>query len=79
MSSLSMTTTPAPREPSRATTAAPGVTPPAEVKPCCVCKEEKAARDNCMLISTSAEPQQDCVATIEKYKQCMAGFGFHLP
>ncbi|CZR53947.1 probable cytochrome c oxidase copper chaperone protein [Phialocephala subalpina] len=50
-----------------------------KVKPCCVCKEEKATRDECMLFSNSKDPQKDCATTINKYKSCMAGFGFSLP
>ncbi|KAF8864269.1 hypothetical protein BDZ45DRAFT_33003 [Acephala macrosclerotiorum] len=50
-----------------------------KVKPCCVCKEEKASRDECMLFSNSKDPQKDCASTIDKYKSCMAGFGFSLP
>ncbi|KAK4116515.1 hypothetical protein N656DRAFT_774791 [Canariomyces notabilis] len=45
-------------------------------KPCCVCKDEKARRDDCMLFSTAADPQKDCQSTIEQYRSCMAGFGF---
>ncbi|GAB1310802.1 Cytochrome c oxidase copper chaperone [Madurella fahalii] len=45
-------------------------------KPCCVCKEEKAKRDDCMLFSTAADPQKDCQSTIDQYRSCMAGFGF---
>ncbi|KFY61281.1 hypothetical protein V496_05086 [Pseudogymnoascus sp. VKM F-4515 (FW-2607)] len=48
-------------------------------KPCCVCKEEKAIRDECMLFSKSDDAQKDCASTIDKYKSCMAGFGFTLP
>ncbi|RDL38464.1 Uncharacterized protein BP5553_02804 [Venustampulla echinocandica] len=48
-------------------------------KPCCVCKDEKSARDECMLFSNAKDPQQDCAPTIQKYKSCMAGFGFNLP
>ncbi|KFY14660.1 hypothetical protein V492_02490 [Pseudogymnoascus sp. VKM F-4246] len=48
-------------------------------KPCCVCKDEKAIRDECMLFSKSNDAQKDCASTIEKYKSCMAGFGFNLP
>ncbi|CAG8952185.1 hypothetical protein HYFRA_00000925 [Hymenoscyphus fraxineus] len=48
-------------------------------KPCCVCKEEKASRDECMLFSNAKDPQKDCASTIDKYKSCMAGFGFNLP
>ncbi|KAH7370632.1 cytochrome c oxidase copper chaperone protein [Rhexocercosporidium sp. MPI-PUGE-AT-0058] len=48
-------------------------------KPCCVCKEEKATRDECMLFSNAKDPQKDCATTIDKYKSCMAGFGFQLP
>jgi len=50
----------------------------APVKPCCVCKTEKATRDECMLFSNAKDPQKDCATTIEKYKSCMAGFGFNL-
>lgn len=49
---------------------------PAKPKPCCVCKEEKAKRDDCMLFSKSDDPQKDCQSTIDQYRSCMAGFGF---
>lgn len=45
-------------------------------KPCCVCKEEKAKRDECMLFSKAADPQAACQSTIDQYRSCMAGFGF---
>ncbi|KAJ5119020.1 hypothetical protein N7448_010729 [Penicillium atrosanguineum] len=45
-------------------------------KPCCVCKDEKTARDDCMLFSKSDDPQKECQSMVEKYKTCMAGFGF---
>jgi cytochrome c oxidase assembly protein subunit 17 len=32
-----------------------------------------------MLFSKSGNPEKDCAGTIEKYKSCMAGFGFNLP
>lgn len=48
------------------------------IKPCCVCKEEKTQRDNCMLFSTSQDPSQECVETINKYKRCMATYGFNI-
>ncbi|KAM3084337.1 Cytochrome c oxidase copper chaperone [Clarireedia jacksonii] len=51
----------------------------ATVKPCCVCKDEKAARDECMLFSTASDPQVACASMVDKYKSCMAGFGFNLP
>lgn len=50
----------------------------ATVKPCCVCKDEKAARDECMLFA-NGEPETTCRSTIEQYKSCMAGYGFKLP
>ncbi|KAI9848379.1 MAG: hypothetical protein M1838_000535 [Thelocarpon superellum] len=50
----------------------------AKVKPCCVCKDEKAARDECMLFSTG-DAQESCKSTIQKYRSCMAGYGFTLP
>ncbi|TDZ12984.1 Cytochrome c oxidase copper chaperone [Colletotrichum sidae] len=45
-------------------------------KPCCVCKEEKAKRDECMLFSNAADPAKDCLSTIDQYRNCMKGFGF---
>lgn len=48
-------------------------------QPCCVCKDEKAARDECMLFSTGDEPEKTCRTTIERYRSCMAGYGFKLP
>ncbi|TLS25016.1 hypothetical protein PpBr36_07620 [Pyricularia pennisetigena] len=45
-------------------------------QPCCVCKDEKAARDECMLFSNAKDPAEDCKTKIEQYKSCMAGFGF---
>ncbi|EGO53140.1 hypothetical protein NEUTE1DRAFT_126526 [Neurospora tetrasperma FGSC 2508] len=56
--------------------ATPSSDAPAKPKPCCVCKEEKAKRDDCMLFSKSDDPQKDCVSTIDQYRACMAGFGF---
>ncbi|KAK8197435.1 cytochrome C oxidase copper chaperone-domain-containing protein [Phyllosticta capitalensis] len=50
----------------------------AKPKPCCVCKDEKAARDECMLFSKSDNPQQECKDLVSKYKTCMAGFGFNI-
>ncbi|KAF2201130.1 hypothetical protein GQ43DRAFT_394973 [Delitschia confertaspora ATCC 74209] len=44
-------------------------------KPCCVCKDEKAARDECMLFSTG-DAQKECANLITKYRECMAGYGF---
>jgi cytochrome c oxidase assembly protein subunit 17 len=49
-----------------------------KVKPCCVCKEEKAARDECMLFSTAKDPQAACADMVTKYRSCMKGFGFDL-
>ncbi|KAF2238092.1 hypothetical protein EV356DRAFT_336123 [Viridothelium virens] len=50
----------------------------AQVKPCCVCKDEKAARDECMLFSNSSDPQEECQSLVGKYKSCMAGYGFKI-
>ncbi|KAI1194190.1 cytochrome C oxidase copper chaperone [Nemania serpens] len=47
-------------------------------KPCCVCKDEKAQRDDCMLFSQSNDPTNDCKPIIDQYKTCMAGFGFQI-
>ncbi|GAB7364488.1 hypothetical protein MBLNU230_g5298t1 [Neophaeotheca triangularis] len=49
-----------------------------KVKPCCVCKDEKSARDECMLFSSAADPQEDCKGMVEKYRGCMKGFGFNV-
>ncbi|KAI9676557.1 MAG: Cytochrome c oxidase copper chaperone [Caeruleum heppii] len=56
----------------------PSGTASAKVKPCCVCKDEKAARDECMLFS-DGDARESCKSTIDKYRSCMAGYGFTLP
>jgi cytochrome c oxidase assembly protein subunit 17 len=48
-------------------------------QPCCVCNEEKAARDECMLFAKSDNPIDECESMVAKYKTCMAGFGFEIP
>ncbi|KAG5979952.1 hypothetical protein E4U55_004553 [Claviceps digitariae] len=48
----------------------------AKPKPCCVCKEEKSKRDECMLFSKASDPASDCKSFVEQYRSCMAGFGF---
>lgn len=45
-------------------------------QPCCVCKDEKAKRDECMLFSTAKNPAADCISLVDQYKSCMQGFGF---
>lgn len=50
----------------------------AKVKPCCVCKDEKAARDECMLFSNSDDPQTACQDMVGRYRSCMKGFGFDI-
>ncbi|KAI2473663.1 cytochrome C oxidase copper chaperone-domain-containing protein [Annulohypoxylon bovei var. microspora] len=47
-------------------------------KPCCVCKDEKSKRDECMLFSKTNDPTSDCKTTIDQYRSCMAGFGFQV-
>jgi cytochrome c oxidase assembly protein subunit 17 len=49
-----------------------------KVKPCCVCKDEKSQRDECMLFSRSDDPQEDCKSMVIKYKDCMAVYGFKI-
>jgi len=51
---------------------------PAKVKPCCVCLDQKAKRDECMLFSTSNDAQKECADLVGQYKQCMAGYGFKI-
>ena len=49
------------------------------VQPCCVCKDEKTARDDCMLFSKSDNPQDnECKSLVEQYKGCMASYGFKI-
>ncbi|SCV99579.1 LAFE_0A06304g1_1 [Lachancea fermentati] len=50
-------------------------TPEDKPKPCCVCKPEKEARDNCLLFN--GQESGKCDELIEKYKKCMAGYGFN--
>jgi hypothetical protein len=48
------------------------------IQPCCVCKDEKAARDECMLFSTASDPQEACKDMVTRYRSCMASYGFNL-
>ncbi|KAF2214615.1 hypothetical protein CERZMDRAFT_95007 [Cercospora zeae-maydis SCOH1-5] len=50
----------------------------AKVKPCCVCKDEKAARDECMLFSNAKDPQEACQDLVTKYRSCMSSYGFNI-
>ncbi|KAG8165171.1 hypothetical protein KVR01_005446 [Diaporthe batatas] len=59
-------------------TAAPAPATSEKPKPCCVCKDEKAKRDECMLFSNAADPTKDCKSTIDQYRSCMKGFGFEV-
>ncbi|CAD6505613.1 BgTH12-01103 [Blumeria graminis f. sp. triticale] len=79
MASSVVTMSAAPNAEINISSAASNATKTPDVKPCCVCKEEKTARDNCMLFSRAANPEADCVTMIDKYKSCMAGYGFRLP
>ncbi|CAG82262.2 cysteine alpha-hairpin motif superfamily [Yarrowia lipolytica] len=45
-------------------------------KPCCVCKDEKAARDECLLFN--GVDSDKCKPLISAYKECMKGFGFDI-
>ncbi|ODA83806.1 hypothetical protein RJ55_02322 [Drechmeria coniospora] len=45
-------------------------------KPCCVCKDEKSKRDECMLFSNASDPAADCQSLVDKYKTCMLSYGF---
>ncbi|KAK9462941.1 cysteine alpha-hairpin motif superfamily [Lipomyces oligophaga] len=45
-------------------------------KPCCVCLDEKTARDECMLVSEDGRKQ--CADLISSYKSCMKEYGFNV-
>ncbi|CAG98493.2 copper metallochaperone COX17 [Kluyveromyces lactis] len=45
-------------------------------KPCCVCKPEKEARDECLLFN--GQESGKCDELIAKYKTCMKGYGFEV-
>ncbi|RCI15277.1 hypothetical protein L249_6901 [Ophiocordyceps polyrhachis-furcata BCC 54312] len=45
-------------------------------KPCCVCKEEKSKRDECMLFSTAKDPAAECSSFVDQYRSCMLRYGF---
>ncbi|KAF7846097.1 hypothetical protein BT93_L5262 [Corymbia citriodora subsp. variegata] len=47
-------------------------------KPCCVCKDEKSERDKCMLYSQGEDPQEDCKGMVQRYRECMKGYGFNV-
>ncbi|KAF9736341.1 hypothetical protein PMIN03_011878 [Paraphaeosphaeria minitans] len=72
--------TPAPPPPTAANLGADLKSPstPGKPKPCCVCTDEKAKRDECMLFSDAKNPQEDCADLVTKYKICMKGYGFEI-
>lgn len=43
-------------------------------KPCCVCTDEKEARDKCLLFN--GQEDVECVKLVERYKECMKSYGF---
>lgn len=43
-------------------------------KPCCVCKDEKEQRDQCLLFYS--QDSGKCEDFINRYKECMKGYGF---
>lgn len=45
-------------------------------KPCCVCLDEKKARDVCLL--QNGQDSGKCDAIIGQYKLCMKGYGFEI-
>ncbi|EEQ41728.1 putative cytochrome c oxidase copper chaperone [Clavispora lusitaniae] len=49
-------------------------TPTEKPKPCCVCLDEKKARDECLLFN--GQESGKCDQLIQAYKTCMKGFGF---
>ncbi|ODQ64716.1 hypothetical protein NADFUDRAFT_52341 [Nadsonia fulvescens var. elongata DSM 6958] len=54
----------------------PKAADPAKPKPCCVCLDEKASRDECLLLW--GQDSGKCDDMITKYKSCMKGFGFSI-
>ncbi|KAL7761785.1 hypothetical protein ACKLNR_008320 [Fusarium oxysporum f. sp. zingiberi] len=61
-----------------ANVASPSTTTASKPKPCCVCKDEKAKRDECMLFSNAKDPAADCKSLIDQYRSCMSGFGYQV-
>ncbi|CCH60409.1 hypothetical protein TBLA_0C06130 [Henningerozyma blattae CBS 6284] len=45
-------------------------------KPCCVCTEQKEERDQCILFN--GQESTKCTEFINKYKECMKGYGFEI-
>jgi len=44
------------------------------LRPCCVCKEEKSTRDECIVMNG----QEKCEDLIEAHKVCMRKLGFNV-
>ncbi len=40
--------------------------------PCCVCKETKKIRDECIMFKS----EQDCFKELENHKKCLMDYGF---
>jgi len=45
-------------------------------KPCCVCLDEKRARDECLMFKGFED--ESCLKLIDSYKSCMKSFGFDI-
>ena len=46
--------------------------PPKIKGPCCVCKETKKIRDECIMFKS----EQECLKEIENHKKCLMEYGF---
>lgn len=44
-----------------------------KLKPCCVCKETRELRDNCIRFNNELE----CTKEINKHVECLKSFGFN--
>jgi cytochrome c oxidase assembly protein subunit 17 len=44
-----------------------------KLKPCCVCKETRELRDNCIRFNNETE----CVKEINKHIECLKSYGFN--
>ncbi|PHH84940.1 hypothetical protein CDD83_1143 [Cordyceps sp. RAO-2017] len=64
--------------PSVPVTAATSTDSNSRPKPCCVCKEEKSKRDECMLFSSAKDPAADCQSFVNQYKSCMLRYGYNV-
>lgn len=44
------------------------------VRPCCVCKDTRTARDDCLRFN----PEETCIKQVNAHNECLKSYGFQV-